>query len=123
MAVVKEGGKEAITNYEVLKKFGDPANPIASLLRCQLETGRTHQIRVHMTSLGHPIVGDPAYGTAAARRKGLPPDLREMIGKLDRQALHAATLGFAHPSGGEFLRFESPLPKAISSLITAFAQM
>lgn len=111
MAVVKSGGKHARTHYKVLKRFGPPSDPFATLVDCRLETGRTHQIRVHFTKLGHPLVGDPLYGRG---RQGSPKKLGEeishAIGAFNRQALHARRLGFTHPVSREKLSFESELP-------------
>jgi len=99
MAIVATG-KPARTHFAVLERFG-----VATLLRCRLETGRTHQIRVHLASLGHPLVGDPAYG-----RKGPVP--------FSRQALHAARLGLAHPLTGRACAWESPLPRDFLELVS-----
>ena len=108
MALVKDGrGKHAVTHYATLERF-----PFAALVECRLETGRTHQVRVHMTSLGHPLLGDPAYGRTPAKLK---PLLDEH--KFTRQALHAAILGFVHPVTGAALRFESPLPADMEALL------
>ena len=91
-----------------------------SLLDCRLLTGRTHQIRVHLSHAGHPLLGDPLYGRSGGLRKaGLESDAKEALVVLGRQALHAKTLGFQHPSRGEFLSFESPLPKDIKDLISS----
>jgi 23S rRNA pseudouridine1911/1915/1917 synthase len=98
MAVVATG-KPARTHYEVVERFG-----VATLLRCRLETGRTHQIRVHLAALGHPLVGDPAYG----RRQPVP---------FGRQALHAARLGLVHPATGTACAWHSPLPADLAALI------
>lgn len=115
MAIRPEGsGKPAITHYRTLRRFGEAA----SLLECRLETGRTHQIRVHLTHIGHPLVGDPVYGRGrTGRLAGVPDEVRETLRAFPRQALHAAVLGFAHPITGEPLRFESPLPADIGALI------
>ncbi len=118
MAVVAQGGKDAITHYQVLKSFRgiDDGNrrrrqAIASLIECRLETGRTHQIRVHMAHLGHPIIGDPVYGSGyKSKSERLPESARRAISELNRQALHASTLGFCHPVSGKFMKFESKLP-------------
>jgi len=108
MALVKDGrGKHAVTHYATLESFTG-----AALVECRLETGRTHQVRVHMTSLGHPLLGDPAYGRTPAKLK---PLLAEH--KFARQALHAAILGFVHPVTGARLRFESPLPADMEALL------
>jgi 23S rRNA pseudouridine1911/1915/1917 synthase len=117
MAVRPEGsGKPAVTHYRTLRRFGEAA----SLLECRLETGRTHQIRVHLTHIGHPLVGDPVYGRGrTARLAGLAEAVRDKLRAFPRQALHAAVLGFAHPVSGEALRFESPLPADIAALLAA----
>ena len=108
MALVSEGrGKHAVTHYATLERFG-----LAALVECRLETGRTHQVRVHMTSLGNPLLGDPAYGRTPTKLK---PLLAEH--KFERQALHAKVLGFVHPVTGEPLRFESPLPADMAGLL------
>lgn len=106
IAVVRGGeGRHAVTHYRVEEAFAE-----ASLVRCRLETGRTHQIRVHLAHRGHPLLGDAVYG-AAFRTKAarLPETGRAALEGLGRQALHAALLGFAHPRSGQALRFESPL--------------
>ncbi len=113
IAVLKSGGREAITHYRTERTFGPADKPTAARISCQLETGRTHQIRVHMASRGTPCLGDPVYGSG-------PPaaPVREAIAQagLKRQALHAAVLGFVHPVTGETLRFESPLPADMAQL-------
>jgi 23S rRNA pseudouridine1911/1915/1917 synthase len=109
MAVVASGGKEAITNYRVLRAFGTAA----ALLECRLATGRTHQIRVHLAALGHPLIGDQTYGRG--RASALAPALQSF----PRQALHAQTLGFTHPASGQYLEFSAPVPKDIEDLIRA----
>ncbi len=113
MAVLRRGGRPATTRYRVLKSYG---GGIASLVECRLLTGRTHQIRVHMSHLGHPILGDPLYGRG--RRRGAAV-LGDALTALGRQALHAKSLGFEHPASGEALKFESPLPPDIRRLITS----
>ena len=119
MAVVAKGrGKPAVTNYRVVEAFGEAA----ALVRCRLETGRTHQIRVHMAELGHPVMGDPLYGRARrGRRQALPAEARAALEALGRQALHAAVLGFVHPVSGKALFFESPLPDDVMCLVRALA--
>ncbi len=108
MALVAVGrGKHAVTHYATLERF-----ELAALAECRLETGRTHQVRVHMTALGHPLLGDPAYGRTPAKLK---PLLAKH--KFERQALHAKVLGFIHPVTGEPLRFESPLPADMEALL------
>jgi 23S rRNA pseudouridine1911/1915/1917 synthase len=121
IAVTKPGrGREAITHYQVLERFGPAAAPVASLVRCMLETGRTHQIRVHMAHRGHPLLGDATYGAGYRTKAALLPDAaREALAHLDRQALHAAVLGFAHPATGEALLFESPPPPDFMAVLDA----
>jgi 23S rRNA pseudouridine1911/1915/1917 synthase len=114
MAVVKRGGKRALTRYKVLA----PAGAAASLVECRLATGRTHQIRVHMASLGHPVVGDPLYGGGSKRRlKDAPEPIRGEISSFNHQALHAYLIGFTHPTSGDILRFKSKLPIKFSELV------
>jgi 23S rRNA pseudouridine1911/1915/1917 synthase len=119
MAVVTgEQGRAAATHYELLETAAGPGNkPLASLVRCVLETGRTHQIRVHMAHIGHPLLGDASYGTgfAASKSRLDKPQLAALEG-LNRQALHATLLGFEHPRTGRPLQFESPLPSDIAAL-------
>lgn len=115
MAVVKNGGKQALTRYRVMQIY---ASGIASLVECRLATGRTHQIRVHMTSIGHPLVGDQTYGRSrAARHGGIPEEVRSALANFPRQALHAYLLGFRHPTTNEQLSFESIISKDFMALI------
>ena len=116
MAIVKNGGKSALTHYAVVKTFCGGA---LALVECRLATGRTHQIRVHMTSLGHPLVGDSTYGGGpkAARTKGLPPQVKARLLDFERQALHAAILGFNHPRSGDHLIFNQVLAPDLADLI------
>jgi 23S rRNA pseudouridine1911/1915/1917 synthase len=122
MAVVRSGGRSAITHVTRIETFGSP--PVANRVLCALETGRTHQIRVHLAHVGHPLLGDDVYGagfrTKAAR---LSEPARQALEALNRQALHAAVLGFEHPISGEFLRFESPLPSDLARLHAALTGM
>ena len=113
MAILKSGGREAITHYRVEEAFGPAAKPVAARVACRLETGRTHQIRVHLTSRTTPCLGDPVYG-AGQPAAGVRA-VMEAIG-FSRQALHAAVLGFVHPITGETLRFETPLPADMAAL-------
>jgi 23S rRNA pseudouridine1911/1915/1917 synthase len=122
MAVVAQGrGKRAVTHLYLHRSFpSNVASPLASLVRCRLETGRTHQIRVHLAHIGHPLLGDPLYGGGFKTKAGkLDEQSRAALQFLGRQALHAAVLGFAHPKTGEHLRFESALPPNMGALETA----
>ncbi|MGE5517941.1 MAG: RluA family pseudouridine synthase [Bacteroidota bacterium] len=115
MAIVSHGGKHAHTRYQTIRSF---AAGTVSLVECRLSTGRTHQIRVHMTSIGHPLVGDQTYGRSrAAKLKAIPDPARALLAGFPRQALHAYLLGFTHPGTGELVRFESELPNDIRELI------
>ena len=132
IAIVGEGrGREAITHYELERRFagrrgedGKPHIDVASLIECRLETGRTHQIRVHMASIGHPLLGDAIYGagfrTKAVRLGDAAREALQALGA--RQALHAATLGFEHPVTGREMLFESALPPELERLLTAFGK-
>ena len=115
MALVKSGGRHAVTHYTVARTFGLVERPLAARVACRLETGRTHQIRVHLASRGTPCLGDPVYGSGAPAGP-----VRAAIAEagLTRQALHAAVLGFVHPVTGQALRFESALPPDLSRLET-----
>ncbi|MDE2181568.1 MAG: RluA family pseudouridine synthase [Alphaproteobacteria bacterium] len=126
MGVLRQGGKEARTRYRVLERFGDPDRPLASLIECRLETGRTHQIRVHLTHLGHPLIGDPSYGRSrqAPRPKTAEQAAAyETVTNFPRQALHAGILGFQHPSLHRTLRFERPWPADFAALIAALRSL
>jgi 23S rRNA pseudouridine1911/1915/1917 synthase len=113
MAVVPEGrGRSAVTRYRVERRYADHA----ALIECRLLTGRTHQIRVHLAHGGHPLIGDPVYGTRAGRAVARLGPAGAAISAFPRQALHARLLGFAHPATGEKLRFESPLPADLAEL-------
>jgi len=132
---VREGGREAVTHWEVLQRYGGhgrapssarsgakQGGPVASLLACRLETGRTHQIRVHLASIGHPLLGDDAYG-AGFRTKAalLPQQAQAALKALGRQALHAHILSIKHPTNSEFLTFRSELPPDLARLHSELA--
>ncbi|BBF79697.1 RluA family pseudouridine synthase [Asticcacaulis excentricus] len=119
MAVLKSGGREAITHYRTLDSFGGE-KPVAARVRCTLETGRTHQIRVHMAYLGCPCLGDPVYGSGAPH-KAVAEALKTR--SFARQALHAAHLGFVHPITGARLAFEAPLPADMAELLSALKSL
>ncbi len=122
MAIRRNGGRDAVTHYDRLARYPDtdPDKAVAALMRCRLETGRTHQIRVHMADLGHPVLGDPLYGKAKALLpRSVPESVKHFVETGGRQALHAATLGFTHPIKGEPLRFESALPADLEALKAA----
>jgi 23S rRNA pseudouridine1911/1915/1917 synthase len=114
MAVLRHGGRPALTRYRVTRAFG----AAASLLDCRLATGRTHQIRVHLAEIGHPVLGDPVYGrTTPARLAALSPKAREAVRGLGGQALHAYVIGFDHPATAERIRIEIELPKHFKKLM------
>lgn len=120
MALVKTGGRHAVTHYVVERAFGPQERPLAARVACRLETGRTHQIRVHLASRGTPCLGDPTYGSGPPA-EAVRAAMREA--GLRRQALHAAVLGFRHPVTGEDLRFESPLPADMAALERRLAKL
>ena len=122
MAVVRGGGKVARTRYRVIETFGVQERPFASLIECRLETGRTHQIRVHLTHLGYPLIGDPSYGRARQTPRAktdAEAKAYTAAGEFPRQALHAYVLGFQHPTTHKAMRFESPWPDDFSALVKA----
>jgi 23S rRNA pseudouridine1911/1915/1917 synthase len=144
---IREGGRDAVTHWQVLERYhgatgqsgkadkagrkargktgsktGRPDEPVASLLLCRLETGRTHQIRVHLASIGHPIMGDNVYGSGFLTKTVLlPAKAQAALASLARQALHAHMLSVKHPSSGEFLQFRSELPPDLARLRHALA--
>ena len=120
---VREGGRDAVTHWQVLERFAGPdGKPIASLLECRLETGRTHQIRVHLAHIGHPILGDATYGTGfKTKASRLGPKARAALEGLGRQALHAYLLAIEHPQTRKSLRFQSELPGDLRRLRHALA--
>ncbi|WP_293677297.1 RluA family pseudouridine synthase [uncultured Phenylobacterium sp.] len=120
MALVRTGGRHAITHYATEATFGPAAKPLAARLACRLETGRTHQIRVHLASKGTPCLGDPVYGSGAP---AAPVRAAIETAQLHRQALHAAVLGFRHPVTGETVRCESSLPPDMATLSAELAHL
>jgi 23S rRNA pseudouridine1911/1915/1917 synthase len=135
---IREGGREAVTHWEVLERFyaAPPSGPAragaakrppeaaASLLACRLETGRTHQIRVHLASIGHPLLGDAVYGAGFRTKVALlSPPAKAALEALGRQALHAYLLAVLHPISGEILRFRSELPRDLARLHAMLAAM
>lgn len=118
-AVTRVGGRQAITHYRLRERFGG----LASLLVCRLETGRTHQIRVHLAHIGHPVVGDPVYGSGfLTKAEKLPAELKSGVKAFRRQALHARLLGFEHPRTGEIVRLEADWPQDMADLVERFRQ-
>ena len=111
MAVLRGGGKRAVTHYRTLETYGN----VASMVECRLETGRTHQIRVHMTSIGNPLIGDKTYGRGRAN-KLTDPEIKRAIEDLNRQALHAKTLGLIHPKTGQYHEFNRDFPPELQLL-------
>jgi 23S rRNA pseudouridine1911/1915/1917 synthase len=134
---VRQGGREAVTRWQVLERYagkpgprragraGKPEKPeaaVASLVACRLETGRTHQIRVHLASIGHPVMGDQVYGGGFRTKTALlPPEAQAALGALGRQALHAHILAVKHPTTGEIVTFRSELPPDLARLRSALA--
>lgn len=132
MAVVpQDRGRFAATQWRLAETYGNAGknggrgkDAVASLIECTLETGRTHQVRVHLAHYGHPLVGDPLYGTGfKSKLKTLPDDLAAAITALDRQALHAAHLSFVHPRTGTLLEFNSDLPDDLAEIVRQFKQL
>ena len=116
MAVRENGGKYALTRYKTLSVYG---GGLASFIECRLATGRTHQIRVHLSHRGHPLLGDPKYGRTSARREAvsrLDPDTKARLGAFSRQALHAHRLGFTHPKTCQHIDFTTTLPSSMGEL-------
>jgi 23S rRNA pseudouridine1911/1915/1917 synthase len=113
---VREGGREAVTHYRVLKRFRAHTH-----ISVQLETGRTHQIRVHMAHIRYPLVGDPVYGRRVALPPAASPLLKQTLQDFHRQALHARRLGLKHPLSGESMHWEAPLPQDMQDLLAALA--
>ena len=117
MEVSRSKGKQAITNYNTIEIFENDKTPTLSLVECKLETGRTHQIRVHMTYLGNSIVGDDKYKKKYKKLKNIDMGIDSSISNLDRQFLHAKTLGFIHPTTNEEMIFSSILPQELNNLL------
>tara|TARA_B100001057_G_scaffold406289_1_gene419602 strand:- start:665 stop:1645 length:981 start_codon:yes stop_codon:yes gene_type:complete len=123
MEVSNSKGKKAITNYKTLKIFENKNIPTFSLLECKLETGRTHQIRVHMSYLGNNIVGDDKYKKKFKKIKDIKPSLEKILVKLDRQFLHAKTLGFIHPKRNKKMIFNSILPNELEIILKTLRKL
>ncbi len=123
MSMDVKTGRKAITYYAPLSNYGLPhKKPFACLIEATLETGRTHQVRVHLNGIGHSLLGDPVYGTPTERNTkwtALPLTIRDLVKKLPGQALHAKILGFKHPISGEPLRFDAPFPSVFQELLSA----
>ena len=117
MEVSRSKGKRAITNYKTIEIFENDKTPTLSLVECKLETGRTHQIRVHMTYMGNSIVGDNKYKKKYKKLKNVDVGLDSLLSKLDRQFLHAKTLGFVHPKTTKEMIFSSVLPKELNNIL------
>jgi 23S rRNA pseudouridine1911/1915/1917 synthase len=121
MAVLGRGGREALTRYRVLTEYGGAI----TLTECRLATGRTHQIRVHMNHIGHPLIGDPLYGPQATslrarlKKAGYGEEVQTALTNFSRQALHAAEISFIHPRTGETMGFSAPLPEDFQDLLSA----
>jgi 23S rRNA pseudouridine1911/1915/1917 synthase len=111
---VRNDGRESVTHYRIVERYRDH-----TLVRVQLETGRTHQIRVHLAHIGYPVVGDPVYGGRGRSPAGCSPALRAVLSAFPRQALHAARLALAHPLTGRPLAWEAPLPEDMARLVSA----
>ena len=116
-------GKKAITNYKTLEDYENDKNPTFSFVECKLETGRTHQIRVHMSYKGNNILGDKKYKKKFKKIKNIDLDLENKILKLDRQFLHAKILGFVHPKSGKKLEFTSILPQELEKIIKSLRKL
>ena len=117
MSVTEITGKKSITNYKTLKVFNIKDIPKISFVECKLETGRTHQIRVHMAYKGNSLLGDQQYGKKNLRFKKINEDFEGKLKILNRQALHAKNLGFIHPTTNKLVSFESKLPKDFKKIL------
>ena len=123
MAVSAARGRRAVTRMKALERFGPTATPLASLIECRLETGRTHQIRVHASHIGHALIGDPVYGRPRALPRTVSEELRRTLAAFQRQALHAASLGFVHPVTERSLVFDAPLPADFCTILEGFRRI
>jgi len=126
MAVLPaDKGRHAATHWRVVETYGhNKDDPIASLIECELETGRTHQVRVHLAHIGHPLIGDPLYGRGfKSKLKKLPQAEQAKVAALDRQALHAERLVFVHPVTGTLLEFNSPLPNDLAEIADTLSEL
>ena len=123
MTVSEVNGKKAITNYFTLQVFNIKDIPKISLVEFELETGRTHQIRVHMQYKGNPILGDKQYGKKKLKFKKINKDFEKKLNILNRQALHAKTLGFVHPANNKFVNFESKIPNDFQKLLNLLTKL
>ena len=120
MAIVTKGGKRAVTHYQVLENFANEA----CLIKCNLETGRTHQIRVHLSSMGHNLLGDKLYvKSKKISNKNISGEIKEFANNFSRQALHAKSLGFIHPRTKEKMFFETEIPDDMQNLIDVLRQI
>ena len=129
MAVLPKKGRQAVTHYRVLESFGQKRGerglePVASLLECRLQTGRTHQVRVHLAHIGHPLIGDPLYGRGfTSKLRALPEPVQSTLSATPRQALHATTLAFVHPVSRTLLKFNSQLPDDLAAMLEALKKL
>jgi 23S rRNA pseudouridine1911/1915/1917 synthase len=122
MCVAEGRGKPAITHYQSEEVFSFAGDLVCALVRCKLETGRTHQVRVHMAHIGHPLLGDPLYARRITLPKNAGTDIKEFFGGFNRQALHAEHLGFKHPISGKNMKFEASLPEDMQKLVNLLRQ-